>query len=155
MTIDIRTVQGRVSRPTANRLKRLLQRAGRYFKIPAGAEVSLVFVSATEMRRLNQRYRQTPRSTTTLSFSQQTVTAWPRDRAKITAEYLPVSPFPLGEIFFCLPEIAKYARQSQETPADALDELAVHSFLHLLGYHHSNKKDQKKMDNLSRKITTR
>ncbi|MFA5107853.1 MAG: rRNA maturation RNase YbeY [Patescibacteria group bacterium] len=155
MTIDIRTAQGRVSQPTANRLKRLLRRAGRYFKIPVGAEVSLVFVSTAEMRRLNQRYRHRPRATTTLSFSQETITAGPRGRATITAEDTPAGPFSLGEIFFCRPEIAKYARQAQETPAEALDELAVHSFLHLLGYHHSNKKDQKKMDNLSRKIITR
>lgn len=149
---EIRAIQSRVGPATAKRLKRLISRAERYFKISANSEVSVVFVPTVLMRQLNQRYRGKPRPTTTLSFSQQTGMIRFPNRVESKSLVGRGGPLTLGEIFLCLPEIKKYARLSQMTIDHALDELTLHSFLHLLGYHHSTSQGQKKMDTLSQKI---
>ena len=59
---------------------------------------------------------------------------------------------PLGEIYFCFPVIWKESGFCQKKFLQNSINLFLHSFLHLLGYDHKNKKEDELMNGLKRKI---
>lgn len=79
--------------------------------------LSLVFVSAKDMRRLNRRYLFHDRPTDVLSFASQ-------------------EPAYLGELFICLPQVRQNARLLRNPFQKELARVAIHGLLHLLGYNH-------------------
>ena len=94
-------------------------------------EVSLTFVSTREIQELNNMYRKKDSATDVLSF--------------------PSS----GDIIICV----EVAGQQAETYGHSLERelafLAVHGFLHLLGYDHLNTEDESIMKNKQEEILTK
>jgi len=89
--------------------------------------LSLIFVSASEMRILNRYWRHKDKPTTVLTFSE-------------------------GDIFLCPLEIKKQALQRKISLKRFYQILLIHSILHLLGYTHDNPRDAKKMEKLESKL---
>lgn len=85
-----------------------------------GAEVC--GIGAKESRRLNRRYRGKNKAATVLSFS-----------------LPPLEPGGMaGQILLCIPAVRNEARRLGIPFARWLAELAVHGFLHTLGYRHDD-----------------
>jgi len=105
-------------------LSKLLVKKG-YKKI-AKRELVIVFVTSGEIRRLNRLYRRKDYSTDILSFE-------------------PAEPASMGELVLCLPIIRKQSRRSGLTEQGELGYMIVHGVLHLLGFDHMKKKDEKEM----------
>lgn len=78
-------------------------------------ELSVAFVDAKEMRRLNTIYRDKEEPTDILSF--------PLDGSH-------------GEIYLCLSEAAREAPKFDRDPANFLLFLFIHGCVHLKGYDH-------------------
>lgn len=95
-------------------------------------------VSATQIKNINNKYRKINKVTDVISFAN-------RDSKEV---YVPL----LGEIFICLDQAKKQAKEYQHTLQRELIFLFTHGLLHLLGYDHQNKKDEKIMMDLSKKI---
>lgn len=93
-------------------------------KIP---EISLVFVSAGRMKNLNRNYRGINQVTDVLSFD-------------------------YGEIFICLAQAKKQARQMKHSLKKELATLLIHGILHLAGYDDKTKKDYRKLLNKQNKL---
>lgn len=86
-------------------------------KIP---DISIVLVGDAEIRAINKKYRKTNRVTDVLAFD-------------------------YGEIFICLPQAKKQAKQLGHSLKKELAILLIHGILHLAGYDDETKKDYNKI----------
>ncbi len=104
-------------------------------------EVGINLVGEDKIKELNSRYRDKDKVTDVLSF--------PLDDKIVERHGI----LALGDIFICL-SFAKNEAKSENVSIDKkLAQLAVHGFLHLLGYDHErSKKDAEKMFGLENKI---
>ena len=95
--------------------------------------LSVVFVSSAESKKLNYKYRRKNRPTNILSFSSP-------DKNE------------LGDLVICPQVVKKECVQRNQGFVERISYLFIHGLLHLLGYHHNNKKQEKLMEKLSNKI---
>lgn len=106
--------------------------------VDEGAELSLLFVEADHIRRLNNRFAGNDYPTDVLAF--------PMMEDDDDGSLL------LGDVVIC-PEIAqKNAAELGHGLQEELAALVVHGTLHLLGYDHQREDDKAKMDNRSSEI---
>lgn len=104
--------------------------------ISSEAEISINFVDNNEMKELNRNYRQKDEPTDVISFAmQESVEGEP----EILGEDIPLT---LGDIVISIDKAKEQAEEYNHTLERELGFLAVHGFLHLLGYDHINKEDE-------------
>jgi probable rRNA maturation factor len=115
------------------RLGRVLRGAARALGV--SGEVSLVLTGDRPVRRLNARYRRKDKPTDVLSFPG------------------PGGDAGLGDIVISVQTAEKNARSLGRTLPQELDVLALHGFLHVLGYDHES--DDGTMDRLERRLRRR
>lgn len=120
----------RRQRIDAPRLRRVLRGAARALR--AEGEVALVFAGDGLLRRLNREFRGKDRATDVLSFPG------------------PGGEEGLGDVVISVPTAAGNARRQGHSVPRELDVLALHGFLHVLGYDHES--DDGTMDRLERKL---
>jgi probable rRNA maturation factor len=114
-----------------------LQVAAKIEELPA-TEVSVMIVNKEKMHKLNQEYAQVDRWTDVLSFP-----LWePEEDWVIDREGGVV---PLGDIVICLPKAQQQAEEYGHSLQRELGFLAVHGFLHLLGYDHQTPEEEEEM----------
>ncbi len=94
-------------------------------------EVEINIIGNKEMIELNGYYRGKKCPTDVLSF------AWQEDK-KIKSSLL-------GQIYICLPQIKRQAKEWQVTEVEELTRMLIHGLLHLVGYDHIQKTPAKKM----------
>jgi probable rRNA maturation factor len=101
--------------------------------------LSITLVGESKIKSLNSKHRGKNKITDVLSF--------------------PIVEFPtkddileLGDIFICLPVAETSARSEKVSLNSKLEFLAVHGFLHLIGYDHQTEIEMKIMSNLEKRI---
>jgi probable rRNA maturation factor len=105
-----------------------------------GAEVAIVLTDDSGIRTLNRDWRGIDKPTNVLSF--------PAAHAPAGGS----APRMLGDIAIAY-EITRREAESEHKPfAHHLSHLAVHGFLHLVGYDHETDADAEKMEALEREI---
>jgi probable rRNA maturation factor len=104
------------------------------------AELAIVLTDDSAMRALNRAWRGVDKATNVLSF--------PTQRSGET-------PPLLGDIVLAYETIAREARSERKPFAHHLAHLAVHGFLHLLGYDHERRADAEAMEQAERDILQR
>ncbi len=120
-------------RVDGSRLGAVVRRAARALKV--SGELSLVLGGDARLRSLNRRYRGQDRPTDVLSF-----------------------PGPggfegIGDVVISVESADRNARRLGRTLAEELDVLALHGFLHTLGYDHEQ--DDGEMDRLEARLRRR
>jgi probable rRNA maturation factor len=115
------------------RLRRVLGGAARALRVRG--EMSLVLAGDVLLHRLNRDYRGKDRSTDVLSF--------PGEGGEAG----------LGDVVISVEMAERNARSGGRTLARELDVLALHGFLHVLGYDHET--DGGTMDRLERRLRKR
>lgn len=95
--------------------------------------VCLVFIDEKESDKLNQRYRGRAGATNVLSF-------------------MTLAKGELGDILICPVVAARQSRASGVRVDEWLGGLFVHGLLHLLGFNHSTKKEEKRMEKYAQRI---
>lgn len=135
------------------RLRRVLAGAAAALGVSGG--VALVLAGDRAVRTLNARYRGKDRSTDVLSFpgpcgEHARRVAGARGARCDACER---GQGELGDIVISVPKAASNARQLGRTLPDELDVLALHGFLHLLGYDHVT--DDGTMDRLEQRLRRR
>ena len=116
-----------------SRFLRILRDAARSLRV--SGELALVFAGDGVLKRLNGRYRGKNRPTDVLSFPG------------------PGGAEGLGDVLISVPAAERNARRLGRTLGQELDVLALHGFLHLLGYDHET--DDGTMDRLERRLRLR
>ena len=105
---------------------------------PAG-EVAVVLTDDAEIRKLNKQWRGIDRPTNVLSFP----------AAGAGKKSL------LGDIVIAYETLARESRDEGKELTHHLAHLAVHGFLHLMGYDHQSDSDADAMEELERAILAR
>jgi len=117
----------------AGRLRRVLTDAARALRVRG--EVALVLTGDRAVRTLNARYRGKDKPTDVLSFPG------------------PGGEVGLGDIVISVDTAARNAKEYGRTLPQELDILALHGFLHVLGYDHET--DDGTMDRLEKRLRRR
>jgi probable rRNA maturation factor len=99
----------------------VLRRAADLLGAPPG-RVGVILLGAREGRDLNRRFRGKDRATDVLSFPDGAVE--------------PDAPLPIGDIVICVPVAKRNAARDRTDPREEIRRLALHGFMHLLGYDH-------------------
>lgn len=103
--------------------------------------VAVSFVDDAEIQKLNGEFRYKDKPTNVLSFP-------------MIEEFSDFSlhpkqiPIELGDIVLAFETIENEARMEDKTMSDHVCHLLVHGLLHLFGYDHMTKKDEKEMEAL-------
>jgi probable rRNA maturation factor len=133
MTIEITNKSGELV-PT-DQVRALLEKSLIHLKLNPECEVNLVFVDENEMTDLHKKWMDEPGPTDVLSF--------PMD--------MPESPedaVTLGDIVIAPTVAARQAATAGHSAEHEIYILAAHGLLHILGYDHANKEDEKVMFDL-------
>lgn len=108
-------------------LEKFVKKALNFLNFNKKAEVSLVIVGEAKIKEINKKYRKKNKVTDVLAFD-------------------------YGEIFICLPQAKRQAKEFGHSLKKELGILLIHGFLHLAGYDDETKKDYNKIVRKQEKI---
>ena len=114
--------------------------------------VGVKFVNAEEIKVLNNEHRKTDKITDVLSFPMFDIKVGEKISDKLNDFDKLEGEIYLGDIVICKDKVYAQAKEYKIKRSKELVYLAVHSFLHLLGYDHMTKKDEKIMFDFAEKI---
>lgn len=106
-------------------------------RIHPQAELSLVLVDEAAMTTLHERWMDEPGPTDVMSF--------PMDELRPTADGAVAEPGLLGDVVICPAVAARQAGIAGHTERDELGILLTHGILHLLGYDHAERDEERLM----------
>ena len=110
------------------------------------AELSVVLTSDRAIRTLNRRWRGRDRPTNVLSFPAP---------AQVLGKHSRGAPRHLGDIVLAFETVAREARAAKKPLDHHIAHLALHGFLHLLGYDHESHGQAEAMEQRERRILAR
>ena len=137
--ITIQSADSSCGRPSDETISAWIEAAGRATETVAG-ELTIRFVDATEMRKLNHRWRQKDSATNVLSFEFD------------SPDFMPVTV--LGDIVVCGTVVEEEASQFGVPVNARYAHMVVHGFLHLVGFDHLEPDDALKMETLEASVLT-
>src|SRR5574342_718621 len=120
-------------------IEKLLNYAADKENIQAGSELSVTFVSNERIQEINREYRDKDQPTDVISFALEEMG---EGEIEVVGADIPRV---LGDIIISVPRAREQAEEYNHSFMRELGFLAVHGFLHLLGYDHMNEQDEKKM----------
>ncbi|RIN87079.1 rRNA maturation RNase YbeY [Mammaliicoccus sciuri] len=136
LTMDFIDEQQVIDEDTKNQIESLLTFAAKKENITEEAELSISFVDEEEIQAINRDYRDKDKVTDVISFSIE------EDEPEIEGLDMPRV---LGDIIICLEVAKEQAESYNHSLSRELGFLALHGFLHLLGYDHMTEEDEKEM----------
>ncbi|MGP4067693.1 rRNA maturation RNase YbeY [Halobacillus sp. B29] len=146
MQIDFQDETNSVDEAYVDLIQRIIRFAGDKEGVQPDAEVSISFVDNNEIQEINRNYRQKDQPTDVISFAMQEEG---EGETKILSEDLPLM---LGDIVISLDKAKEQAEDYGHSLDRELGFLALHGFLHLLGYDHVNEEEEKAMFNRQEEI---
>ena len=135
-TIDFSDHTNLVKEDWFTQIDKLLTFAKEQENIEEEAELSVTFVDKDEIQEINKMYRDKDKVTDVISF------ALEEDEPEITGIEMPRV---LGDIIICTDVAQEQADSYGHSFERELGFIALHGFLHLLGYDHMNEQDEKQM----------
>ncbi len=120
--------------------KKVLKCVCKELKIKTKHYVSYIFVDYDKIQEINCEYRKIDKPTDVISF------------AYIDSEENRELPKELGDIFICVDKIFSQAEEYGHSVLRECAFLMVHGILHLLGYDHIEKDDEKEMFTIQDKV---
>jgi probable rRNA maturation factor len=138
LSVDVlvQAPQWKEQRGAQEAVRRAINAAADEISSPAG-EVAVVLTDDAAIRKLNKQWRRIDKATNVLSF--------PAARSGIM----------LGDIVIAYETLARESRDESKEFTHHLSHLAVHGFLHLMGYDHQNDSDAEAMEELESAILAR
>ena len=127
-------------------LKRVLEAGAQFLELPKQSLTVVTLTGDDHLREYNRRYRGIDEPTDVLAFAAQEAPADQRFQAPPGTEHW------LGDIVISLPRARQQARAAHHSMTDEVRLLAVHGFLHLLGYDHAEPREEARMKQLTAKL---
>jgi|SRR5690625_716808 len=137
MQIDIIDQTSNLTQKQVTLVRDILGFAGKREKLSNDVEVSLTIVTNEEIKILNKQYRNKNEATDVLSFEM--------DNPFREVDKEIGLPIMLGDIIIAYEKIGEQSERYNHSFERELGFLALHGFLHLLGYTHDNKEEEKVM----------
>lgn len=139
LNIDFLDETGKVKESDVQLVERLLQHAATVEQIEEGTELSVTFVTNEEIQEINKQYRDKDAPTDVISFALEELG---EGETAIIAEGMPRI---LGDIIISIDRTYEQAEDFGHSFERELGFLAIHGFLHVLGYDHMTPEDEKQM----------
>lgn len=146
LEIDLFDEVQQLSDDEIEEIKKLLNFAAVKEKVEPGSEVSVTFVSNERIHEINREYRQKDRPTDVISFA---LEEEGEGELKVVGDEIPRI---LGDIIISTAKAREQAEEYNHSFMRELGFLAVHGFLHLLGYDHETEEQEKEMFTKQREI---
>jgi probable rRNA maturation factor len=127
-------------------IENILSFASKKQKVEEGSEISITFVTNESIQEINRDYRQKDYPTDVISFAMEELG---EGEVEVVGADIPRI---LGDIIISIPKAKEQAEEYGHSFMRELSFLAVHGFLHLLGYDHETEEDEKEMFSLQREI---
>jgi probable rRNA maturation factor len=127
-------------------IENVLAFAARKLEVESGSELSLTFVTNERIQEINRDYRQKNKPTDVISFAMEELG---EGEVEIVGGE---QPRVLGDIIISVPKAREQAEEYGHSFMRELSFLAVHGFLHLLGYDHETEEDEAEMFSLQREL---
>jgi probable rRNA maturation factor len=134
--VIVKSKRWRTNKDAGLVVRRAIATAAATLSTPA-AELAIVLIDNAAKRLLNRVWRGVDAATNVLSFPNKSIGG---------------GPALIGDVVLAYETVAAEARQDGKPFAHHLAHLAVHGFLHLLGYDHEREKDATAMERLEREI---
>ncbi len=106
------------------KLEQILSKVGESYSKKRALDISLVFLPASQIKKINKKYRGKKKATDVLSFNYSE----------------PKSKTILGEILIEPGLATKQAKQMEHGLADEISVLFLHGLLHVVGFDHEKKR---------------
>ena len=139
LNIDFLDETNEVQEAHIELVEKLLQHAAKIENIEEGSEVSITFVTNEAIHEINREYRDKDQPTDVISFALEEMG---EGEVAIIGEGIPRV---LGDIIISTDRTREQAEEYGHSFERELGFLAVHGFLHLLGYDHMTEEDEKVM----------
>ncbi|GAJ25489.1 metal-dependent hydrolase [Liquorilactobacillus sucicola DSM 21376 = JCM 15457] len=132
-------------------IKKLLEFAGNYIKLPENTEMSVTLMNNEKIHEINKKYRGVDKPTDVISFA---IEEQADDDMPIIMPEDSTFSFPknIGDIMVSIDKVKEQAAYLEHSEERELGFLVVHGFLHLNGYDHMRHEDETVMFNLQREI---
>jgi probable rRNA maturation factor len=127
-------------------IERIINFAAKKETIEEQSEVSVTFVSNERIQEINREYRNKDNPTDVISFAMEELG---EGEVELIGNDMPRV---LGDIIISVPKAKEQAEEYGHSFIRELGFLAVHGFLHLLGYDHMTEEDEKRMFTLQKEI---
>lgn len=139
LVIDLIDETKEISEKDSSYIVELLNFAAAMEKVQAETEISLTFVSNEKIREINREYRNKDSVTDVISFAMEEMGEGEMELVGLEM------PRVLGDIIISVARTKEQAEEYGHSFMRELGFLAVHGFLHLLGYDHETEEDEKEM----------
>ncbi|WP_045517710.1 rRNA maturation RNase YbeY [Neobacillus niacini] len=146
LMIDLVDETDQLSVEQMEEIEKLLNFAAEKENVEDSSEVSVTFVSNERIHEINREYREKDAPTDVISFAMEELGEG--EIELIGAEL----PRVLGDIIISIPKAEEQAQEYGHSFIRELGFLAVHGFLHLLGYDHMEKAEEEKMFSRQKEI---
>lgn len=144
--LDLMDETNSVPEETTTLVGKVLQSAGKQLSVKEGSEVSVTFVSNDAIQEINKTYRNKDVATDVISFAMEEMG---EGEIEIINADIPTL---LGDIIISVERATEQAESYNHSFERELCFLAVHGFLHLLGYDHETEEQEKEMFGLQESI---
>ncbi|UYY97340.1 rRNA maturation RNase YbeY [Peribacillus frigoritolerans] len=139
LAIDLMDETNEVTEEAQQLVESILQFAARKENIENDTELSVTFVDNDRIREINKEYRHKDSATDVISFALEEMG---EDEVEIVGAEMPRM---LGDIIISIERTKEQAEEYGHSFDRELGFLALHGFLHLLGFDHMNEEDEKVM----------
>jgi probable rRNA maturation factor len=127
-------------------IERVINFAAKKQNVEEHSEVSVTFVSNERIQEINREYRDKDKPTDVISFAMEELG---EGEVELVGAEMPRV---LGDIIISIPKAIEQAEEYGHSFLRELGFLAVHGFLHLLGYDHMTEEEEKEMFTLQKEI---
>jgi probable rRNA maturation factor len=139
LALDLNDETQSLSSENLKLIEKMLHHAAEAQGIEAGSELSVTFVNNNEIQQINREYRGKDVPTDVISFAMEELG---EGEIVINVEGAPRI---LGDIIISVERAKEQAADYGHSEERELGFLAIHGFLHLLGYDHMEDEDEKEM----------
>lgn len=146
LIIDFSDETNEVTAEQIEEIEKIVNFAAEKEDIEQGTEVSITFVSNERIREINREYRDKDVPTDVISFAMEELG---EGEIELVGAVMPRI---LGDIIISTARAKEQAEEFGHSYLRELGFLAVHGFLHLLGYDHMTEEDEKVMFSLQKEI---
>jgi probable rRNA maturation factor len=127
-------------------VERLINFAAGKLSVEQHSEVSITFVTNDRIQEINREYRAKDAPTDVISFAMEELG---EGEVEMVGGNMPRI---LGDIIISVPKAEEQAKEYGHTFDRELGFLALHGFLHLMGYDHMTQEEEKEMFTLQKEI---
>lgn len=139
LAIDFMDETNEVTEEAQQLVESILQFAARKENIEKDTELSVTFVDNDRIREINKEYRHKDSATDVISFALEEMG---EDEVEIVGAEMPRM---LGDIIISIERTKEQSEEYGHSFDRELGFLALHGFLHILGFDHMNEEDEKVM----------